>query len=227
MSRLGGCIRVSGRGGGSAGSPARISGGLRWCQPAAGGGSRQSCGSPRPVSGTRSRSSGGPGVFGRLVHADPQHRGEPRGPAPVPDARPRPRAVLSPAPRTRGLRAGGAHVARGVAAGSLQPRPRVGGAAEIGRRSGTAAATTLRQLLCSVEVLYWGLAAGLALLLAAAAFTLGPRWCKRSSCRRNGHDVPGFAGGPSLSPFPTASINRCSSAPSVRCSATRSTRPLP
>ena len=47
---------------------------------------------------------------------------------------------------------------------------------EIGRRSGTAAATTLRQLLRSVEVLYWGLAAGLALLLAAAAFTIGPRW---------------------------------------------------
>jgi O-antigen/teichoic acid export membrane protein len=47
---------------------------------------------------------------------------------------------------------------------------------EIGRRSGTAAATTLRQLLRSVEVLYWGLAAGLALLLAAAALTIGPRW---------------------------------------------------
>src|SRR5262245_18797000 len=47
---------------------------------------------------------------------------------------------------------------------------------EIGRRSGTAAATTLRQLLRSVEVLYWALAAALALLLAAAAFTIGPRW---------------------------------------------------
>lgn len=47
---------------------------------------------------------------------------------------------------------------------------------EFGRRSGTPAAHTLRRLLRSVEVLYWGLGVALALALGAVALTAGPRW---------------------------------------------------
>jgi O-antigen/teichoic acid export membrane protein len=47
---------------------------------------------------------------------------------------------------------------------------------EFGRRNGTSAATSLRSLLRSVEVFYWGLGALLALALGALAVTVGPRW---------------------------------------------------
>ncbi|MEO6212468.1 MAG: oligosaccharide flippase family protein [Vicinamibacterales bacterium] len=49
---------------------------------------------------------------------------------------------------------------------------------EVSRRAGSPTAGTLRQLLRSMEVLYWILGAALAASVACLALTLGPRWVK-------------------------------------------------